>query len=195
MTNAAKQLQIDNIANDILASGICPELANVATRLVMGDGNLDARIVLIGEAPGKREDEAGLPFVGAAGKFLDTCLESINLKRDQIYITNIVKYRPPANRDPTEDEKQAFWPYLARQLEIIEPELIVTLGRHSLEFFWPEVKISQVHGQIISRKVTFPGGQPQELLILPLYHPAAALYNGSMRSVLIEDFQAIREFL
>lgn len=184
----SKQLLLDQIEADIRQKNICPDLAKTATHLVMGDGNPDADIVFIGEAPGKHEDETGIPFVGAAGKFLDEMLASISLNRSDIYITNIVKYRPPNNRDPLPDEKKAFWPYLLRQLVIIEPRVIVTLGRHSMEYFLPDAKISQVHGQIRQRKVVLPDKSDSVWNILPLYHPAAALYNGSLRQTLLDDF-------
>ncbi len=147
MTNKAdKKSQLEAIRADILKQNICPELAATATNLVMGEGSADADIVFIGEAPGKNEDLQGLPFVGAAGKFLNEMLASINLNREDIYITNIVKYRPPNNRDPEPDEKKAFWPYLVRQLKVIDPKIVVTLGRHSMEYFLPRAKISAVHG-------------------------------------------------
>ena len=190
-----KQAKIDELHDENIERNICPELAASATRLVLGDGNLAADIVLIGEAPGKNEDEQGLPFVGASGRFLDEMLASVNLSRDDIYITNIVKYRPPNNRDPSRDEKQAFWPYLARQLEIIDPKVIVTLGRHSMEFFLPGAKIGEVHGHSTCKEVTLPDGTTKNWIIMPLYHPAAALYNGGMRSVLIDDFARVKELL
>lgn len=186
-----KQLRLEQIRADILDKNICPNLAETAKQLVMGDGNPDADIVFIGEAPGKNEDEQGLPFVGAAGKFLNEMLASVGLERSDIFITNIVKYRPPENRDPTPEEKQAFWPFLAHQLEIIEPKVIVTLGRHSMEFFLPEAKISQVHGQPKRLPVKMHDGRESSWIILPLYHPAAALYNGGMRQILIDDFQGV----
>ena len=145
MTEAAKQL--DDIKQKILDDKVTPELAEGATQLVFGVGNPDAEIVFIGEAPGKNEDLKGEPFVGAAGKFLDEMLEMIGLKRPDIYITNIVKYRPPNNRDPLPEEKTDFMPYLESQLEVIQPKLVVTLGRHSLNCFLPDLQISQVHGQ------------------------------------------------
>jgi DNA polymerase len=181
-----KQAELDQIQADIVKNDVCPELAAIATNLVFGDGNPDANLVFIGEAPGKNEDEQGLPFVGAAGKFLQEMLSTINLKREQVYITNIVKYRPPNNRDPLPEEKQAFLPYLERQLEVIKPLLVVTLGRHSMECFLPGLLISKVHGQP-KRK----GSR----VYLPLFHPAAALYNGSMRQTLIDDFAGIPEIL
>jgi uracil-DNA glycosylase family 4 len=180
-----KQAQLEQIKADILKKNICPDLAEGATQLVMGDGNLNARIVFIGEAPGKKEDQEGLPFVGASGRFLNEMLAAAHLERVDVYITNIVKYRPPGNRDPKPEEKIAFWPYLIRQLEIIQPKAIITLGRHSGMSFIPELVISRDHGQVY--KVQF---RSSEFLVIPLYHPAAALYNGSMRQVLIDDFLA-----
>lgn len=185
-----KQAELTIIKDKILENNICPELREQATQLVMGDGNPDADIVFIGEAPGKNEDEQGLPFVGAAGKFLNEMLATIDLKREDVYITNIVKYRPPNNRDPLPEEKKTFWPYLLKQLQIIEPKIIVTLGRHSMEYFLPDMKISQIHGQ--PKRIQF--GE-RKLIILPLYHPAAALYNGAMRQTLIEDFSTIPAIL
>jgi uracil-DNA glycosylase family 4 len=177
-----KQNKLELLRQQIIDDKVCPELAKGATQLVFGDGNPDSDIVFIGEAPGKSEDLQGLPFVGAAGKFLNEMLEMIGLKRKDIYITNIVKYRPPNNRDPLPEEKSAFLPYLESQLEVIQPKLVVTLGRHSLNCFLPELSISQVHGQ----PKRFKGR-----VYLPLFHPAAALYNGSMRQTLIDDFVRI----
>src|SRR5437762_12747815 len=132
---AAKQAQLNDLKQKIIEDKVTPELAKQATQLVFGDGNPDAEIVFIGEAPGKNEDLQGKPFVGAAGKFLDEMLEMIGLKRADIYITNIVKYRPPNNRDPLPEEKSAFLPYLESQLEVMQPLVPVTLGRHSLNCF------------------------------------------------------------
>jgi DNA polymerase len=185
-----KQTLLDQIAADIKEKNICPDLAKTATNLVMGDGSLDADIVFIGEAPGKNEDLQGLPFVGAAGKFLNEMLASIGLARSDVYITNIVKYRPPNNRDPLPEEKEAFWPYLLKQLQVIQPKLLITLGRHSMEYFLPGKRIGEVHGQ--PKRITFG---TQKLVILPLFHPAAALYNGSMRETLTEDFALVPEVM
>lgn len=184
----AKQLKM--LADEIIKNQVCLSLAMQATQLVMGDGNPDADIVFIGEAPGKNEDEQGIPFVGAAGKFLNEMLASINLKREDVYITNIVKYRPPNNRDPLPDEKRAFWPYLVHQLEIINPKIVVTLGRHSMGYFLPKARISQIHGQPQRIRLT-ENGKSYEWIVLPLYHPAAALYNGSLRATLVEDFKQL----
>lgn len=180
---STKRYRLEQLAADIQNANICPELRESATQLVLGNGNPDTDIVFIGEAPGKAEDEQGLPFVGASGRFLDEMLEVAGLARSDVYITNIVKYRPPNNRDPSPAEKAAFWPYLLRQLEIIQPKVIITLGRHSMELFLPGAKISEQHG-LPSEVVV---GSATRLLV-PLYHPAAALYNGSLRPVLIEDF-------
>lgn len=181
-----KQAAITNLAEEIVRQSVCFNLAEQATQLVMGDGNPDADIVFIGEAPGKKEDELGLPFVGASGRFLNEMLVAAGMERSDVYITNIVKYRPPNNRDPSREEKAAFWPYLERQLEIIQPKVIITLGRHSGMAFLPDLVISRDHGQ--SQQTTL-NGLPYK--IIPLYHPAAALYNGSMRTVLVDDFLRI----
>lgn len=185
-----KKLLLEQIRADIIKNNICPDLAQEAKHLVMGDGNENAEIVFIGEAPGKNEDITGLPFVGAAGKFLNEMLASISLDRRDIYITNIVKYRPPKNRDPSPLEKTEFWPFLVRQLDIIQPKIVVTLGRHSMEYFIPGAKISEVHGQ--PRQVKW--GE-SEITIVPLYHPAAALYNGGMRSTLVQDFNELPKII
>lgn len=177
-----KQQQLDDIKQKILDDKITPDLAEGATQLVFGVGDPDAEIVFIGEAPGKNEDLQGEPFVGAAGKFLDEMLEMIGLKRAAVYITNIVKYRPPGNRDPLPEEKSAFMPYLESQLDVIEPILTVTLGRHSLNCFLPDLRISECHGRPKRYK---------DRVYLPLFHPAAALYNGSMRQTLVDDFASI----
>lgn len=189
------QDKLDALKAEIIAKNICPELAATATQLVMGDGNPDADIVFIGEAPGKNEDEQGLPFVGAAGKFLNEMLAAAGMTRGDVYITNIVKYRPPNNRDPSPEEKAAFLPYLLCQLEIINPKAIITLGRHSMEYFLPDARISQIHGQAVRIKIIYHDKTPHERLIIPLYHPAAALYNGSMRAVLIDDFLQVPKII
>lgn len=185
-----KQVLLEQIRTEIIDNNICPDLAETATNLVAGDGNPDADIVFIGEAPGKNEDIQGLPFIGAAGKFLDEMLESIAMERKDVYITNIVKYRPPNNRDPQPDEKKAFLPYLIRQIEVIDPKVIVTLGRHSMEYFLPEMKIGQIHGE--PQRIQFGD---KKVIIMPLYHPAAALYNGGLRETLKQDFSKLPKIL
>lgn len=166
------------------------ELCKTKIMDVPGKGNENAEILFIGEAPGKKEDILGEPFIGAAGKFLNEMLESIGLKREDIFIANVVKHRPPDNRDPKPEEVGACWPFLKRQIELINPKLIVFLGRHSMNRFFPEFKISEVHGkefrqEFVGRNQTF----------LALYHPAAALYNGGMRETLKNDFAKIPEIL
>ena len=193
--SSTTQTAIDALKAKILEQNVCPELAASATQLVMGDGNPDADIVFIGEAPGQKEDEQGLPFVGAAGKFLNEMLAEAGMQRSDVYITNIVKYRPPNNRDPLPEEKAAFLPYLLRQLEIIDPKAIITLGRHSMEYFLPSAKISQIHGHAVRKKVLYYDKSEHEWLIIPLYHPAAALYNGGMRQTLIDDFLAAAQLV
>ena len=188
-----KQAKLDQIKADIIASNVCPDLAKQATQMVFGDGNPDAKIVFIGEAPGKNEDLQGKPFVGAAGKFLNEMLEQIGLSREDVYITNIVKYRPPNNRDPLPDEKRAFLPYLQAQLEVIQPQIVATLGRHSMNCFLPDLQISKIHGQPKRIKIAMKQqqGEVLEIVIMPLFHPAAALYNGGLRQTLIDDFAGI----
>lgn len=186
----SSQQQIEALKQEIGNDDVCLELREQATQLVMGDGNPNADIVFIGEAPGKQEDLQGLPFVGASGRLLNEMLVSVGLVRSEVYITNIVKYRPPNNRDPSRAEKDAFLPYLIRQLDIIQPKIIVTLGRHSMEYFLPGVSIGEAHGQAQRVKLG-----KCEVMLIPLYHPAAALYNGSLRSTLLTDFRRLAEVI
>ncbi len=167
------------------------ELKITAKQPVPGNGNPESKIVFIGEAPGKSEDEQGVPFVGAAGKFLAEMLEKIGLKREEIYITNIVKYRPPNNRDPLPEEKDACRQWLHEELNFIKPKLIVFLGRHSMNDFFPAEKISAVHGKLLIKKFA----NIDTKYFLALYHPAAALYNGGMRETLLDDFKKIPKIL
>ncbi len=162
-------------------------LRGTCTQVVPGEGSAEAEIMFIGEGPGQKEDELGRPFVGAAGKFLDEMLSAIKLKRDEVYIANVVKCRPPSNRDPLPEEAEACWPWLEKQIETIDPKLIVTLGRHSMERFLPSQKISQIHGKAMRRNIPGLGAR----VFYALYHPAAALYNGAMRNTLIKDFKRI----
>ena len=166
-------------------------LKETATQAVPGEGSADAQILFIGEAPGKKEDIEGMPFIGSAGKFLDEMLDSIKLKRQDIYITNIVKYRPPDNRDPTVEEKKACQAWLTEQIACINPRLIVTLGRHAMEHFVPNQHISEIHGKTIVCSIPSLG----HMTLYALYHPAAALYNGSLRATLKQDFLKIPHIL
>lgn len=167
------------------------KLRKTATQAVFGNGNPNSEIVFIGEAPGKKEDELGVPFVGAAGKFLEELLSYIGMSRTDVYITNIVKYRPPDNRDPLPEEKEDCNDWLINELKIISPKLIIFLGRHSMTRFFPTEKISEVHGKLLIKNTDELGRQA----FMPLYHPAAALYNGSMREILIKDFKKIPKAL
>lgn len=161
---------------------------------VIGEGNHDADIMFIGEAPGKNEAESGRPFCGAAGKLLTHLIESIGLDRKDVYITNIVKDHPPENRDPTPEEIKLYSPFLTRQIEIIQPKVIATLGRFSMwfileKFDLPEKTqtISKLHGTLLNAKTAYG-----TIKIAPLYHPAVALYNGSTKKVLEEDFKILK---
>lgn len=177
-----KAAELAKVTADMIAANVTAALRETAITIVPGAGNPDADIIFIGEAPGAKEDQTGLPFVGASGKFLDQMLAEIGLSRDNVFITSIVKYRPPGNRDPKPQEIAESIPYLKRQIKIIEPKLIVFLGRHSMTVFLPKLRISECHGTLVQQD-----GQNY----LPLYHPAAALYNGRMRASLIADFKLI----
>ncbi len=162
---------------------------------VIGAGNHDASIMFIGEAPGKNEAEQAKPFCGAAGRVLDELLVSIEVARSDVYITNIVKDRPPENRDPTPEEITIYAPFLDRQIEIIEPKVIATLGRFSMEYIMKRYgleaecgSISLIHGKQFS--VTMPFG---EIVVIPLFHPAMALYKGDMKQTLLVDFQTLKK--
>jgi len=169
---------------------------------VIGEGSLDAKIMFVGEAPGKTEAKTGKPFCGAAGKFLTVLLESINLTREKVYITNIVKDRPPENRDPTPEEIAVYSPFLDRQVQIIQPLVIVTLGRHSMGYVMQRYDldlelqpISKIHGHSFETVYFDEANTPQPLTIVTLYHPAAALYNGGMRDTLKKDFEVLKKFI
>lgn len=163
---------------------------------VIGEGSHFSSIMFIGEAPGKNEAQSGRPFVGAAGKFLNTLLEGVGIKREEVYITNIVKDRPPENRDPFPDEIAIYGQYLDRQIDIIQPKVIATLGRFSMDYVMRRLgldfeiePISKAHGKSYEAKTSYG-----TVWIIPLYHPAVALYNGSMREILQKDFEIIKKF-
>jgi DNA polymerase len=160
---------------------------------VIGQGSHEADIMFIGEAPGENEAETGRPFCGAAGRILDELLNSVGLDRDEVYITNVVKDRPPGNRDPKPKEIKLYTPFLVKQIEIIQPRFIATLGRFAMKFIMREYglkdelgKISDLHGQVFSLDLKY--GQ---VYLVPLYHPAVALYQHSMKQTLVEDFQVL----
>ncbi len=154
---------------------------------VLGEGNPQADIMFIGEAPGQKENETGRPFVGQAGKLLDELLLTIGLKREDVYISNVVKYRPPENRDPTPEEKEQCMPWLMLEMALIRPKIIVPLGRHALGHFFTELGIGAAHGH--------PQLLPNGSVVFPMYHPAAALHNPGLRQPLFADFQALGTFL
>ncbi len=160
---------------------------------VMGHGNPTSDIVFIGEAPGQKEDEQGIPFVGQAGKLLDELLGTIGLKREDIYITNVVKFRPPENRDPTPEEKEACLPFLQMELAIIKPKVIVPLGRHALTQFFTKMSITEAHGK--AHTISEAEGKFPAITVFPIYHPAAALHNPGLRQALFDDFKGLGEFL
>ena len=165
----------------------CP-LGQRRNKIVPGEGNPGAKIIFIGEAPGFNEDCQGIPFCGNAGQFLDQLLASIDLKREDVFIANTLKCRPPENRDPEPLEKKACQPYLDQQIEIIEPKLIITLGKHATETILPGAGgISKLRAKLFRR--------PGKRYVFPLYHPAAALHNGSLRDTLIQDFKKIPDVL
>lgn len=193
-----KIAELDAIKSRIINEMKCP-LKDAAKNLVFGKGNPDASIMFIGEAPGAQEDEQGIPFVGAAGKELDKLLQSINLSLDETYIANILKYRPPENRDPTIDEIYRHAPYLIEQIMIIKPKIICTLGNYSTKFVLAQfnipnmkkiVGITQLHGKVSHLNI-----DGMDFKVIPLYHPAAMLYNPNLRPILEQDFLEMGEIL
>jgi uracil-DNA glycosylase family 4 len=190
--------ELENVKSKILNELKCP-LKDTAKNLVFGKGNPDAKILFIGEAPGAKEDEQGIPFVGSAGKELDKLLRSISLTLDDVYIANILKYRPPENRDPTVEEIYRHTPYLIDQVKIIGPKIICTLGNYSTKFVLAHFNISDMnkipgitglHGRV--HHINIDG---MDFIVIPLYHPAAMLYNPNLREVLAEDFLKMGEIL
>jgi uracil-DNA glycosylase len=169
---------LDQVSQEVSVCTKCI-LSYSRKKAVPGDGPANAAIMFIGEGPGFHENEQGLPFVGAAGKFLDELLASIGMQRSQVFITNVVKCRPPGNRDPLPEELEACKEYLERQIQAINPKVIVTLGRYSMAHFLPNARISEVHGQAM---------HVRGRLIVAMYHPAAALHQGSLKPVIERDF-------
>ncbi len=180
-----KKTRLDQLESNIKVCTKC-RLCETATNAVPGEGNCNAELVFVGEAPGAQEDLTGRPFVGRAGKLLEKMLEQIGTSRSEVWIGNIVKHRPPENRDPLPDEVAACSPYLAMQLDIIQPKLIVTLGRYALYHFYPEGKITRDHGNII---------KVGKYNVYPVYHPAAALRNPQFAQALVADFKRIPDLL
>ena len=194
-----KKEQFNQLKQEMIEDKSLP-LRQGATNLVLGEGSLDAEMMFIGEGPGYWEDQKGRPFVGPAGKFLDQLLHSIKLERkegfttggskDEVFISNVVCYRPPGNRDPEPEEIVAFQPYIDRLIALIKPKVIVTLGRFSMGKFIPGAKISSIHGkpQIVDWK-------GKRMTVVPMYHPAAGLRRGEIKAQIFEDFKRLPEVL
>jgi uracil-DNA glycosylase len=186
-TAAAREARLEAIAREVLGHVPCGfAICEEATHLVPGEGAADARVVLVGEAPGGREDATGRPFVGAAGKLLDLLLEEAGLARSAVFITNVVKARPPGNRDPRADEVAHHRPWLDAQLQVIAPEVVVPLGRHAMGHFLSGPTITEAHGQVV---------EADGRRVLPWFHPAAALHNQRLRETLFADARALRDAL
>jgi DNA polymerase len=186
LVGADDRIQVlDEVATLVRSCGRC-ELCRGRTNAVPGHGNINTEIMFIGEAPGQHEDRQGLPFVGASGQFLNQLLASIDLNRENVFITNIVKCRPPGNRDPLPDEIAACSSYLDTQIDAISPLMIVTLGRFSMAKWFPNERISRIHGQ----PRTFG-----KRVVVPMYHPAAALHQASLRSTIEADFERLPRIL
>jgi uracil-DNA glycosylase len=187
VTEAERRAALDEIAAEVRACTRC-RLHEGRTKAVPGEGHPSTEVVFVGEGPGFNEDRQGRPFVGAAGSFLGELLDSIGWSRDEVFITNIVKCRPPENRDPEPDEIAACAPYLHRQLEVLDPALVVTLGRHSLARFVPGGRIGQVHG---TTRPADPTTGARDASVFAMYHPAAALHQGSLRQTLLDDMTRV----
>jgi DNA polymerase len=184
-----KKQKLEEIAQEVATCQRCSLYKN-ATNPVPGEGNPEAEVMFIGEGPGYWEDQKGIPFCGAAGKLLDELLASIGIKRRDVFIGNVVKHRSPENREPLPEEIEACQEFLDRQIEIIQPKVIVTLGRFSLNKFLPEGRITQIHGR--ARMVEFQG---QRITLVPMFHPAAALRRGEVMELLKQDFLKLSNYL
>jgi DNA polymerase len=171
---------LEELKAEILAHAGCGfEPCETATRMVPGEGSPEAEVMFVGEAPGANEDKLGRPFVGRAGMLLEELLAEAGLAREDVWITNVVKARPPKNRDPRAGEVAHCMPWLEAEVELIGPRLIVPLGRHALKHFAPDAKIAEVHGRLLGER------------LFPLYHPAAAMYNQALRETLFSDARAL----
>jgi len=196
MENAGKEKEMEELKKECIEFCKRHPLYREGTYSVFGEGSLEAKIMFCGEAPGLNESLSGHPFCGAAGKILDELLESVGIKREKVYITNIVKLRPPNNRDPEPDEIKEFAPFLERQIEIIKPKIICPLGRYSMKFLMKKFGlkdqiegISKIHGRLFESKSLF-----QSITIIPFYHPAVATYNPNMKKILEKDFKILEKF-
>jgi|SRR5581483_2012762 len=195
MTRFEKMKEIRDELLDFKKSPLYEYRTNNKYFPVVGEGSHTASIMFVGEAPGETEAKTGRPFCGRAGKFLDELIASIGLKREDVYITNIVKDRPPGNRDPEPEEIKLYAPFLDRQIEIIEPKVIAALGRFSANYIMTQFglelqPISSMHGKEFEAEASYG-----KVIIVPLYHPAVALYNGSNRQTLFDDFKALKKYV
>jgi len=191
-----KEKEMEKLKKECLEFCYRHPLYRQGTHPVFGEGSLNAKIMFIGEAPGYYESISGHPFCGAAGKVLDELLDSVGIKREEVYITNLVKLRPPENRDPKMEEIKAFAPYLDKQIKIINPKVICTLGNYSTAFIFEKYGlkdklqgISKIHGKVFE-----VGNLFDSLKIIPLYHPAVATYNPNMKKILKKDFKILEKF-
>jgi len=185
MAEQANERDMQQVAEEVTGCTLC-ELSRSRNHAVPGEGNIQTRIMFVGEGPGWHEDQQGRPFVGNAGKFLNELLAKAGLQREDVFITNVVKCRPPGNRDPLPDEIEACSTYLERQMKAIDPDVVVTLGRFSMAKFFPGERISRIHGQ--AKKLG-------HRLIVPMYHPAAALHQASLRGAIEDDFAKLPKLL
>jgi len=195
-TKSVKEREMEKLKKECLEFCYRHPLYRQGTHPVFGEGSLNAKIMFIGEAPGYYESISGHPFCGAAGKVLDELLDSVGIKRAEVYITNLVKLRPPENRDPKMEEIKSFAPYLDKQIKIINPKVICTLGNYSTAFIFEKYGlkdriqgISKIHGKVFEVENLF-----DSLKIIPLYHPAVATYNPNMKKILKEDFKILERF-
>lgn len=167
------------------------EICNTCLNPVMGRGSDSAQIMFIGEAPGAEEDKQAKPFVGRSGKLLSQMLLDSGINEDSVYITNIVKFRPPKNRDPNKEEKEACLPFLIREIQLIKPKIIAPLGRHAMNYFLPDQQISNIRGSKIGKETEWNSAQ----IFFPLYHPAVGLYNPNTKKIMLQDFKNLSKLL
>jgi len=191
VTPDQRKQALDEVAAEVAVCTLCP-LHKGRTKAVPGDGHPESEVVFVGEGPGYNEDREGRPFVGQAGGLLNELLKAIGWRREEVYITNVVKCRPPGNRDPEPSEIAACAPYLKRQLEVLDPAVIVTLGRHSLQTFMPGARISAVHGTTAAAN---PETGARDATTYAMYHPAAALRQGSLKETMLTDMCGLPEVL
>jgi len=193
-----KENLLEKINEEVLAlvdSPLYEERINNKTLPVIGEGNHGAEIMFIGEAPGRNEAKTGRPFCGAAGKILDELLSDQGIKREEVYITNIIKDRPPSNRDPLPEEIAIYGPFLDRQIDIIQPKIVVPLGRYAMNYIMEKFglntsikPISEIHGKVFSARTKYGS-----IKIIPLYHPAATIYNRSLKGTMKSDFKVLNK--